>query len=184
MRLDLRAIVVVVALAAAGVAAWRWLAPGDEAQIRGALDRMAASMRAETGEGELARLARLQALRDELSPDLTVDAGEPFARLAGREEAVATAGRFVASVRDLEIRFVDVSVSVAPGAETATVSLTAEARFTDRSGPGFDARELEMVFGRRDGRWLLESVALVRVLQPVGRGPARRAAPGPDVQVT
>ncbi|MGE3275792.1 MAG: nuclear transport factor 2 family protein [Vicinamibacterales bacterium] len=171
------AVVLFVVIVGLAVAGWRWLYPDDEAAIRQSLSRIAAAVGSEPGEPGLARLARLQRLGDELTADVQVDAGPPIGRLAGRADATAAAARVSASLRALELRFVDVTVVVQPDGQTALVSLTAEARFEDGAGDGFDARELDVTFVRTDGQWRVQSVASIRVLQPVGLGPASGRVP-------
>jgi hypothetical protein len=154
-----------VVLAGAG-AWWWWLAPGDEAEIRGVLDRISTAVSA--SGNRLERASRAASIRDELDPDIEVNAGAPFRQLRGRDAVIATAARLHASLGDLDVRFRDVEITIEPDAGRARVRLTAEARFgAGRVGREFDARELDFVFLRREGRWRVTHVALVRALRPL-----------------
>jgi hypothetical protein len=146
--------------------AWQWMFPSDEAQIRQLLTRVADAIGNDgTDAGNIEGLAQVAALQNDFAVDATVDAGEPFQRLTGRQAIVSAAAKIRVAVRNLEIRFPDVSVDVAEGGEHATALVTAEARFDDDGGRGIDARELEMSFTRVDGRWVIASVTLVQPLK-------------------
>lgn len=148
---------------------WRWLFPNDEAQIRAVLERIADAVGSGAAEeGEVGRIARAASIRGELDPQISVDAGPPFTRLSGRDTLIGTVARVNSTVRDLEVQFEDVQVSVAPDRTTAKVYLTAEAHFNDqRGGRGIEARELDVTFRRLEGDWVVSEVALVRTLEPI-----------------
>lgn len=148
---------------------WRYVFPDDETEIRGALERIADAVTSGAAEeGEVARIARAASIRNELDPQITVDAGPPFSKITGREALVGAVARLNSTVRDLDVQLNDVQVALAPDRQTARVSLTAEAHFRDDGGgQAFEARELDVMFRRRDGDWVVAEVALVRALQPV-----------------
>jgi len=159
-----------VALAVfAGWLAWGWLFPSDEAQIRATLDRVAAAVGSDAGDGDLARLGRVAGLRQEFHPDLCVDAGPPFRELRGREAVVAAAARTGGVLRELEISFEDVVVAVDGEGLQARVSLVAEARFREgeAAGRAYEARELDIVMVRHEDRWVIREVVLVGALEPL-----------------
>ena len=162
-----RVVLIAVALTALWFG-WRWVFPNDEAQIRAVLERIADAVGSGADEGEVGRIARAASIRKELDPQVAVDAGPPFTRLTGRDTLIGTAVRVNSRVRDLEVQFDDVQVSVAPDRETAKVYLTAAAYFRDqRGGQGLDARELDITFRRLEGHWVVSAVALVRTLEPI-----------------
>ena len=162
-------VVLVVVVAGAAWFGWRWLFPDDESQIRSVLEHIAETM--STGardEGEVARLARAASLRNALDREITVDAGQPFSRISGREALIGSVARFNAAARDVEFELADVQVQVAPDRSQAAVYLTAEARFVDADGGrGLEARELNLTMKRRDGDWVVSAVTLVRTLEPL-----------------
>ncbi len=57
------------------------------------------------------------------------------------------------------------AITIATDRQSAAAFVTAEARFDDGSGPGIDARELELEFMRHDEDWLISAVTLVQALQ-------------------
>jgi hypothetical protein len=167
--LTLQRALVVVAVAAAAWFGWRWLFPDDEAQIRSVLEHIAETMsRGTRDEGEVARLARVASLRTALDPEITVDAGQPFSRIRGRDALIGSVARFNAGARDVEFELADVQVHVALDRSQATVYLTAEARFVDANGGrGLEARELNLTMKRRDGDWVVSAITPVRTLEPL-----------------
>ncbi len=160
--------VVALLFAVAAWAAWQRIFPSDEAQIRAALNRVAAAMTDTVEEKPLSALTRAAALSEEFARDVSVDAGSPFSRIEGREALLATAARLRGMVPELDVRFVDVDVNVDEARTEARVTTTAEARFLRAGGDAreVDARELDIGLGRRDGRWVITSVRLVDVLEP------------------
>jgi hypothetical protein len=160
----IRNLVIAAAVGAGLWYGWHWLSPSDEAQIVAVLERIAEGVSGGADQGDVARLARAASLRNEFAPDVTVDAGPPFARLNGREAIIGAAARTSGSVRNLAITFPDVSVAVAPDRQSATAVVTAEARFDDGGRRTLDARELELAFTRHEGNWVISAVTLVRPL--------------------
>jgi hypothetical protein len=161
---------IAIALAVAALwFGWRWLFPNDEAKIRAVLERIADAVGSGAAEeGEVARIARAASIRNQLDPQISVDAGPPFSQMRGRDTLIGAVARLNSTVRDLEVQFDDVQVSVAPDRATARVYMTAEAHFRDGAGgPGIEARELDVVFRRLEGDWVVSEVALVRTLEPV-----------------
>lgn len=158
-------VVVVVAV----VLGYRYLFPGDEAQIRGVLERIAEAVSAGAeDESEMSRLARAASMRNELDPEISVDAGPPFRRMQGRDAIIGTIARLRGSVRNLVVRFADVAVAIEPDGTSAQVYLTAEARYSDgRGAPGLEARELEVAMRKHEGAWVVSKVTLVRTLEPL-----------------
>lgn len=163
MREPIRKALMAAALAAAAWYGWQWLFPDDEARIAAVLARIADAVQ-EEGSQPAASLARAARIARELAPEVTVDAGPPFDRVAGREALAAAAARARSRVQDLEIRFPEMDIVVSPERETALARVTAEARFVGASGQVREARELEIGFVRREGEWLVGSVVLVRAI--------------------
>lgn len=148
---------------------WGWLFPSDEALIHRTLDRIAASVGNEDGDGNLARLGRVATLREEFHPELFVDAGPPFRELRGREAVIGAVARTGTLLQDLEVSFTDVVIAVEPSRQAASVTLVAEARFRagEAGGPAYEARELDVRFVRHEGRWVVSEVLLVGGLAPL-----------------
>lgn len=165
----MRRIIIVVIIAAAGWFGWRWLFPDDEAQIRALLERIEESVGSGAAtEGEVARIARAAGIRSALDPQITVDAGPPFSKITGRDALIGTVARMNSTVRDLDVQFVDVQITLEPDGTTARAYMTAEARYQGAQGErGLEARELDVTFRKLEGDWVVSTVALVRTLAPV-----------------
>ena len=148
---------------------WRWLFPSDETQIHRVLDRIAkAAGSGAAGESDVARIARSMSIRSALDPQITVDAGPPFRATSGRDVLIGTVARLNTTMKDLEVRFADVQISVDPSRTSAKVYTTAEALFHDARGDrGLEARELDLTFRRLEGDWVVSHVAPVTTLRPV-----------------
>ena len=164
----LRPLVVLIAIAAALVGAYRYFFPTDEAQIRAVLERIAEAVSSgPAGDGEVSRLARAASVRRQLDPQISLDAGPPLNRMSGREAIIGSVARLNSTLSDLDVQFDDVAITVGADRTTAHVHLTAEARYRDGSGRAFDARELDVTMRKVDGDWVVASVALVRTLEPL-----------------
>jgi hypothetical protein len=161
----IRSLVITAIAAVAMFLGWHWLFPSDEAQIVAVLERVAESVSSGADDNDVGRLARAASLGREVAPDVTVDAGPPFGRLAGREAVIGAAARTGGRVRNLQITFPDVSIAVASDRQSATAVVIAEARFDDGGARSLDARELELGFTRRDGQWVISAITLVEGLQ-------------------
>jgi hypothetical protein len=162
----------VVLIGVAVAALWfgyPWLFPNDDAQIRSVLERIAEAVGSGAEQqGDVSRLARAAAVRNQLDPQITVDAGPPFSRMSGRDAIIGTIARMNGTVSDLEVVFADVQITVDPTRSSAKVYLTAQAQYRDGGGArGLEARELDLTFRRLDGDWVVSDVARVRTLEPI-----------------
>lgn len=164
-----RRIVIVAVVCLAVWLTWRYVFPSDEAQIRRVLESITDAVGSgDAGEGQVAHIARAASMRNELDPQIVVDAGPPFSQISGRDAVVAAVARLNSMVRDLDIGLNDVQTTVAPDRTAARSSLTVEASFRDERGERVvDARELDVAFRRLDGEWVVSQVALVRALSPI-----------------
>jgi hypothetical protein len=156
---------VIVGAVAAGLwFGWQWLFPSDEAQIVALLERVAGAVSSGAGEGDVGRLARAASLRDELAPDVTVNAPE-FQWTKGREALIAAAAGMTGRVSHLTITFPEVAITITPNRQSAAALVTARAQFDQGGGREIDARELELEFTRHEGNWVISAVTLVQPLQ-------------------
>lgn len=164
-------LIVIAVLVGAVYFGWRWMFPDDEAQIRGVLVSIADGLETEGGDASSVQgLARVAALQNEFAPDAIIVAGPPFQRLTGRQAIVAAAARVRVAVRNLEIDFPEIAISVAGDRQTATALVTAEAHFADAAASrGLNARDFEVAFARLDGRWVVTSATLIEPLERLDR---------------
>ena len=146
---------------------YRTLFPDDERQIRDQLDRVATALSVSGEESDVGRLARIAALSSDLAIDVRVEGTTPGEPLKGRDAVMAAAVRVAAAIGDLRLAFLDTEVGFEDGRQQALVHLTAEARFKAAGESGIDARELDIIFRKTGGRWLVATVLPVDTLTPV-----------------
>jgi hypothetical protein len=154
-----------VLFAALGGAAWA-LWPNEAHKVRKGLEALAADVSFSPRDGNLARLASIEAVTSRLTADaeLQVDSAGFAARtLSGREEI----REVVAASRGLEggiqIQLFDIVVTLGPDEHEAKAALTASAR----SGGTELVAAQEFVFELRkqEGRWRVRRIQAVRTLQ-------------------
>ena len=155
----------VLALAGLGYVLYSWDWPSDEGRIRDALDDLAATVSEPGGDG-LGQMARAARLGGFFAQDVVVDLGGPYSRLEGRDTIMALAAKTQVPGEGLDVRFVDVSVDVAPGGADAVVHLTATVASRGRPFEnGLDAKELEMAWRKVDDTWVIARVTGVDTLE-------------------
>ena len=145
-----------------------WNSP--ERQIRRALDEIAERLTHDKPLTTLAAAAAAAGLQQSLSPDIVVEADTPVLALTGRDAVVGAANRLIASTPALRVRFVDVKVALrsAEAGDRADVTCNVTAATEDRAGQeSRDARELNLIMRRMNGRWVIERMKAVSVLEPV-----------------
>ena len=159
-------VVILFALGAIAYFGYRWyVASDDERRIRAALDDLAVTV-GESGEDGLAQMTRAARLGRFFTPDVVVDLGPPYMPVQGRDTIMAMAAKAQVPGGGLDVRFVDVSIDVAPSGEAAVARLTATVRSRDGTvGSGLDAKELEMAWRKLDGEWLIERVTGIETLE-------------------
>ncbi len=153
-------------LVAGGIWAWTFFFPGPEELIRGQLTRLAQTACIRRNESQLARLANAQSLVTFFTTDAEVVVSVP-GRLDrtfnGRDELLEAAGGARASLTSLTVEFVDITVAVDPGGQTAQVTLTARANLPGESVP--EVQQLKGEMKKVEGHWLLHRVETVRTLR-------------------
>jgi hypothetical protein len=162
-----RRVAVIAALVAVlGAVAW-WLWPVDEAYVvRKRLNGFADEINKTTTDG-IGMVARAAQLSMYLTEDVEVDLGQGAMPIRGRATLVGMAERLQPRTAAFRLRFEDVTVSVDPGGQTATVHLTAE--FIRRSfttgEESLDAREFSLSMRRVGGDWQIATVTAIQVLK-------------------
>jgi hypothetical protein len=155
----------VLALAGLGYVLYSWYWPSDEGRIRDALDDLAATVSEPDGDG-LGQMARAARLGSFFAQDVVVDLGAPYGRIEGRDTVMALAAKAPVPGEGLDVRFVDVSIDVAPGGEDAVVHLTATVASRGRPfDSSLDAKELEMAWRKVDDTWVIARVIGVSPLE-------------------
>jgi hypothetical protein len=112
-------------------------------------------------------VARAAQLSMYLTEDIEVDLGQGAVPIRGRATIVGMAERLQPRTAAFRLHFEDVTVSVDPGGQTASVHLTAE--FIRRSfttgEESLDAREFSLSMRRVGGDWQIATVAAIQVLK-------------------
>jgi hypothetical protein len=154
-----------LALVGLGYVLYSWYWPGDEGRIQAALDDLATTVGEPGGDG-IGQMARAAHIGSFFARDVVVDLGQPFSRIDGRDTLMALAAKMQVPGEGLDVRFVDVSIDVAPGGADATVHLTATVASRGRPfDNGLDAKELEMEWRKVDDTWLIARVTGVSPLE-------------------
>lgn len=154
-----------VLLATVGWVAWAvW--PNDARQIRKLIGQLAADVSFSPRDGNIARLASIEATVAHLTADaeLQVDtAGFPARTLNGREEIREVVAMSRQAAEGIQVEVFDIVVTLGPGEGEATAALTASAR----SGATELVAAQEFVFRLRkvDRRWRVQRIQAVRTLQ-------------------
>lgn len=141
---------------------------GPEKQIRKRMDRLQSLVSSSSDQGNLAMIADLH----QLGAFFVVDAevlievqAEGKVRLVGREEIVRAAGAVRQQLVDVDVEFLDVTVTVASDKQSAEVEATCRARQSGASEVFIE--ELRFHFIREDNEWIISRVETVRTLTGV-----------------
>lgn len=159
-------VALLLALAAGGWFLYGWLWPDEPARVRAAVHALAATV-TDAGAGPgAAQFAALADLRNQLADDVTVEAAQRALLVEGRDQVLAFAARFASSPTRPALSFVDVTVSLGADGATAAVSATAEFSETTAAGQqAFDAQQVELVWVKPGGTWVLRSARAIDVLR-------------------
>jgi len=158
-------LVLLAALVAFGVWLWLVLFPGPEKAIRNRLAKLAHAVSFSKSQGSLARIASGESVSGFFSTNVEVTInlpGQEQHTFVGRAEITQAALAARGYATDLNVKFPDVNVTVAPDKQSATADLTVEATVSGEH----DAivQEMKFTLQRIDGQWLITRVETVRTL--------------------
>src|SRR5580692_11139037 len=156
-------IVVLLVLAALGVWLWTVFFPSPEKVIRKKLAKLAQDASFTQNENNLIKLADAQNLPDFFTDNVQVNInipGHEQQTLAGKDEIRTAALASRQAATDLEIKFPDVNITVAPDKNSATADITVDATVSGER----DAiiQEFKFTFQKTDGQWLINRVETVQ----------------------
>jgi hypothetical protein len=172
MKIASRALVVVI-LAALGVWLWMILFPSPQKIIRQRLEAVAKCVSFAPGEGMLARLAGAQGLAGYFATNAEINLevpGRDHFIISGRNEITQAALTARSAVGSLKVKFLDVSVAVAPNRQSATVDLTVDANVSDQQD--VVVQETKILLRKINGEWLITRVQTIRTLSILDFEPA------------
>jgi hypothetical protein len=153
--------------ALAGVVWWGWgkLFPKDEEVIRQRVNRVAALITFDGEEGNFAKVANVEEFANLFDMEVEVVVDTPgYAQqiLTGRTDLRQQAFAVRSAISSLEVKFLDLNVTVDPNRTNATVLLTGQAKMP-KERDGF-VQELKFILRKVEGKWLIYRVETVRTL--------------------
>ncbi len=158
-------LVFLIVVAALGFWLWAILFPGPEKVIQKKIASLAATTTVSAKDSNLMRAAKVANLVDYFTTDAEIILNAPDLpnrTLSGREEIRETALAGFASVKTLNVQFLDVTVRVGTAGETADASCTVKVNAGDSKDYG--VQELHFQFKKVEGNWLISRVETVKTL--------------------
>ena len=169
-------VILVLALIAAGVLAWRVLFPSPRNVIRSRLRNLAETVSFEAGQGMIPKALKARQLADYFTPDLKTVAnirGYGTCAWDGRDELIQNAALKMQQLGALKVEFKDINITLETGNQSAVANLTAAA--TVPGERDFFVQEFNFKLRKIGGHWLICQVETVNTLsegQPVQPGAA------------
>jgi len=174
MKIALR-LVLLAALAALSIWLWTVFFPSPEKIIRQRLDKVAKEASFAPNESTLARLASAESLANEFATNVEVNIDTREANrqeFVGRDQITQAALAARSAVGSLNVKFLDVVVTVAPNKQSATADLTVDANVSGQ--PEAIVQQVKITFQKISGQWLITRATTVRVLSILDFEPAQR----------
>lgn len=140
--------------------------PTDTRRITKLVEQLAQDVSFRTTEGNLLRLAKVQAVTGRFTEDAVIrfeTLGIPEREAVGRDAIHAALLIAQSWPGGLDIRLTDVDVTLGPQPDEARVNLTASAN-SGRT-EGFTAQEFLLQLVKREGKWLIRRVEAVKTLR-------------------
>jgi hypothetical protein len=148
-------------IVAGGVWLWRALFPSEETQIRRVLMELASAATTKPGEGNIAKVRRVDRILGCLTPDVVIRFAPEGARgvvMNGRDEIQGVAMAAAQTGSAVVVEFIDIDVTPVPsGAETATALLTAKVQVVGERDFGVQALKIGLA-KETDFGWRLKLV--------------------------
>ena len=153
--------------AVAGGLIWLWtiLFPSPQKVIRGRLLALAHTVSSSGDESDLARLAAARNVASYFAPEVELNVQMPqIGQRTSIDQEEITQAVLVGRARagGVQVRFPDVTVTVASDRQSAVADATLEARLSGDSDTVL--QELKFTLRKIEGRWLITRVETVRVL--------------------
>jgi hypothetical protein len=172
MKMGFRAFGVVILVL---LGAWLWTVffPSPQKIIRQRMEAVAKCVSFAPGEGLLVRMAGAQSLAGYFATNAEINLEAPGHEqftLMGRSQITQAALTSRSALGSLKVKFLDVSVNIAPNRESATVDLTVDANITDQRD--VFVQEVKILLRKINGEWLITRVETVRTLSILDFEPA------------
>jgi hypothetical protein len=164
VKIILRLILVIV-LIALGVWLWTVFFPSPQKIIRKNLLSLARDISFSAGENDLIKIADAQSVGNFFASNIVVNItipGHEQESIMGPAEIIQGALILRQQSTDMEVKFPDINVTVAPDKNSATADATVEVNTATQH----DAiiQEVKFTFAKVDGQWLITEVDTVRTL--------------------
>lgn len=160
-------IILLVVLAA--IAFWLWTVffPSPEKIIRKRLLNMAGDVSFSRDQNNLVQLAHAQSVAGFFNTNVVLDLtlpGHTGQMNLDRDEITQAVMASRQQATEIDVKFPDINVTVAPDKNSATADVTLDGTVSGER----DAilQELKFAFDKVDGHWLISRVETVRVLSP------------------
>jgi uncharacterized protein DUF4440 len=148
---------ILLAIMVAGIAYRYW--PSDERAIRRHLSNLAEALSFPLSETDEERATRLAVLREYFAPEVRVNVDGR--EMTTRDEVLAQLTAFRPPPGGIEVEFVDITITLAPEADTAAVTLTAKMSSTNASGVStLDQRVADLTMRKIDDDWVIAAATL------------------------
>jgi hypothetical protein len=158
-------IVFLVIAAALGFWLWTVFFPSPEKIIRKQLLNMAGDVSFSQGQNNLVKLAHAESVASFFGSNVVVDItlpGHVQQTTLDREEITQAMAVSRQQLTDLDVKFPDINVTVAPDKNSATADVTMDATISGERDAVL--QEVKFTFQKVDGHWLISRVETVRVL--------------------
>jgi hypothetical protein len=154
-------------IGAAALVLWarQALFPSPERIIRKDLIKLASAGSFSEGQGNFAKLSKIDTLNSLLAENAAIRVDAPGMRdlgLEGRDQIVQVVAAAQRQLSWVKAEFLDISVKLNEDGVTATADFVARAR-TSQGGEEF-VQEFKATFRKVEGKWLIESVTSVKTL--------------------
>jgi hypothetical protein len=146
-----------LAVMVAGVSYRYW--PSDEREIRRHLSNLAEALSFPLAETAEERITRTEVLREYFAPDVHVRLDDR--ELASRDEIIHLLSQYQPPPGGVNVEFVNITVALAEGSQSATVTLTAKVGSTDLNGAArLDERVADVLMRKIDNDWVISTATL------------------------
>jgi hypothetical protein len=158
---------ILVTAALIGLAVWVWWTffPGDNRAIRSRVAELAKTASFKPEDGIIPRGLKAESLPYFFTTDATLvlrARGFEARDFSGREAIQEHALYLMKGLRGLEVEFLDVNLTFGPDKLTAIANLTCKA--TPAGERDFYVQEMNFMFKKVDGKWLIYRVETVKTL--------------------
>lgn len=162
-------LLLLIGLIALGYWAWTVLFPKPDQIIRNHLNKLAKLASFSPNDGNISRVAKIQKLGLLFDENVQVVMDAPGAEshslnFTRREELTQAAMAAKSFASGVKAEFQDMSIQVAPDAQSATADLMLQAKVSGEND--MIAQELKFTFKQTNGDWLITRVETVKSLKP------------------